>query len=150
MSATDDLAIALLDYDGKHMEILKTISKQFSDQSGYVDALIALCSSENARIQEGASWLLKQALEQETVLSASQIKQLVTQQRLSTWPGQLHLCQCVSYWAMDAVTADRLASWLTPLLDHTKPFLRAWSVTALVHLAHQHAPPETYSRNRAQ
>ncbi len=58
---------------------------------------------------------------------------------MSTWPAQLHVCQLVGLIAVPASSAPALASWLSSLLAHERPFIRAWSMSALSSLAMQHA-----------
>ncbi len=134
---------ALLSYDGKTVSTLRQAAMPFAGDKGYMDNLIALCGDEDPLVQEAASWLIKASLEDGLTLSAAQTKSLLgAGGAAQTWQTQLHFCQSVPYLTIPAAAADKTAHTLAPFLTHKRPFLRAWSLTALAHLAEQHEAHE--------
>lgn len=136
VSLTTDLRERLSRYDGRATSLLGEAEAAFADRSGYLDALITLSREPTGHIADGATWLLKSALETGRELSQAQTEALCDAlEDVHSWPAQLHLCQTVRYWQVSSPGAAVLAAWLVPLLAHERPFLRAWSVDALAHIA---------------
>ena len=46
----------------------------------------------------------------------------------------MHICQSARFLPVDADQALVLAEWLRPLLTAPKPFVRAWSLDAFLHV----------------
>ena len=94
----------------------------------------------------GATWLLKSYFEQAGALSAEQTQTLIAALPSGDdahWSTQLHLCQSMRYLdlsgnGVSGPVASSLWAWVEPLLTHKRPFLRAWSLDALAHLAREH------------
>ena len=126
-------------YDGKATTLLGEAEAALSGEEGYLDALIGLLAEADGHIANGASWLIKSALERGGVLSEVQVEALLKHlPRLTDWATQLHICQSVRLLNVPARNAQVLADWVTGLLDHERPFLRAWSLDALGALAGQY------------
>ena len=135
----DRLRTRLAEFDGKAVSILSEAAVGLGDDAGYLDALIALTADDAPQISVGATWLLKQHLDDGGRLSRPQCRTLVTQcAKLAEWTAVLHMCQSIRYLEVEDADAHGVADWLTPLLAHRRPFLRAWSLDALCHLAQTH------------
>ena len=133
MTAVED---ALKAYNGKRTDTLAEIRAAFSNGQGVLSDLISLVSHEEAPIADGATWLIKDCLEDGIRLTKSQTQDLAGQLcGISSWQAQLHICQAVRHFEMPPHLADSSADWLTGLLKSDRPFLRAWSMDALQHLA---------------
>ena len=138
-SVLDPLRAKLSAYDGKATTFLGEAEAALSGEDGYLGALVSLLGEEEGHLASGASWLLKSALEQGRALSEGQIEALADQlPEITDWATQLHICQSVRLLTVSAGSAQRLADWLAALLDHQRPFLRAWSLDALGALAKAH------------
>jgi hypothetical protein len=135
----DDLAIALLEFDGKNTQTLLSIAGSFCREENYAACLLALLSEGRPNHHDGSSWLLKHHLENGAHLDERETA-LLTQKltHLQNWQAQLHICQLVQYLSLTENQVQKVAAWLHPLLTHNRPFLRAWSVSALVDMSHQH------------
>jgi len=134
------LRARLSEYDGKATTFLGEAEAQYGDVEGYLDALIELLGDKDGHLANGASWLIKSALEQEKLLTAEQVRALTAQLvSIEDWAAQLHICQSVRHVRVPEESAAKLAQWLDKLLDNKRPFLRAWSLDALSALAIQHS-----------
>ena len=126
-------------YDGKALTILGEIQARQGSRSTYVADIVALTASTEAHVSDGATWLLKAYLEGGGTLSAAATRRLFDSlEQVTAWQAQLHLCQMMEYLNVAATQASAVATWLKPLLQHKRPFLRAWSMSALQHLAARH------------
>lgn len=109
---------------------------EFASCRGYIDALVALSGDQHEHVSVGATWLTRAVLEGGRTLSPAQFERLLDQlPNVTAWAAQLHLCQSVRKLEIPATKAQKLAEWLSPLLQHERPFVRAWSVDALAHVA---------------
>lgn len=136
-----ELKHAISGFDGKATTLLGEAEARFGHQPGYLDKLIALMGEPEGMIQSAATWLLRSALESGRTLEAQQISGLVGACRgLTEWSAQLHVCQLVPKLELDPPQAQALADWLTPLLAHERPFLRAWALDAFCQMA-RYLPP---------
>ncbi len=126
-------------FDGRAVSMLGEIAAEYGAEPAYCDALIALAAHDQAAVSSGATWLIKAALEHGEALSAAQSEALWDEiPAIRYWQAQLHICQCAAYLSFSADGAATMDRWLTPLLHHDRPFLRAWSVDALCRVAAQH------------
>lgn len=135
MTAIED---ALAEYDGKLTATLSSIRASFGDREEVLSDLVLLVSHDDARISDGATWLIKDLLDDGVPLTPSQSEAIVGRlDAISSWQAQLHVCQMVRHLEMSASLMDACADWLTGLLASDRPFLRAWSMDALQHIAPQ-------------
>lgn len=129
-------------FDGRAMSRLGEAEATLGGDPAYTDALLALVSDAEGLVGSGATWLLKSFLEQGGALSAQQTEALIAalpqEAKGAHWSTTLHLCQCVGYLDLTSAGATSLCVWVEPLLTHKRPFLRAWSLDALAHLARAH------------
>ncbi|MEM7701440.1 MAG: hypothetical protein AAF251_05835 [Pseudomonadota bacterium] len=146
MALSQDLRAALTPFDGKATSLLGEAEAAFGRQVAYIEALITLIGDAGPYVGSGATWLLKSFLEHGGALSAEQTQTLIAALPSGDdahWSTQLHLCQSMRYLDLSGVGASSLRSsslwlWVEPLLTHKRPFLRAWSLDALAHLAREH------------
>lgn len=127
---------ALEDFDGKATSLLSEIKARFGDGPAFIDDLIRLAESASGHVSAGATWLIKNLLEDGGRLSEAQANALLGRlDGISDWQAQLHVCQSLQYLDVPAELAGACAAWLTPILRSDRPFLRGWSMDALQHLA---------------
>ncbi|MEO0440968.1 MAG: hypothetical protein AAF067_08845 [Pseudomonadota bacterium] len=126
-------------YDGRAISILGEIEAEFGAGDDYLDKLITFAAHEQVEVSDGATWLIKSALENGARFSAGQTAALCqTVSDTTTWQAQLHVCQSVQYLDLSQTDAAVMAEWLKPLLTHDRPFLRAWSLDALCRIGVVH------------
>ncbi len=135
-----EVRAGLSEYDGKTVAILKTLEARFSSDANYINDLIDLLADVEPAMSDGSTWLLKSWLENGGELSKSQTKRLTDLiSTLQSWVAQLHICQSIGCLRLDEAQARKLVVWLTPLLSHRRPFLRAWSLDALCAVGEAHS-----------
>ncbi|MEM7331641.1 MAG: hypothetical protein AAF490_06090 [Chloroflexota bacterium] len=99
--------------------------------------LVESITSKSIAQQRNGSWLLKHGLERKVEIELEQFdiisKSCLT---ITNWETILHLCQSL---ALNPPLLDRSALNFQPFLvqhaQHPKPFVRAWSITALHELS---------------
>jgi len=130
------LSSALARFDGKAIPLLGQIEAEFGNDPGYLAALVEIIPSDQPHLESGATWLIKDRLERGEKLSEARTEQLAAAApALTDWQAQLHLAQMVRYLIPSLPAARILAVEMIELSGHTRPFLRAWSLDALVHLS---------------
>ncbi|GAB5480718.1 MAG: hypothetical protein Pars92KO_04750 [Parasphingorhabdus sp.] len=138
-------------FDGRAVGILGEVEAEYRGEAEYLDAVIALAAHDQEAVSSGATWLIKAALERGEALSAAQSEALWDEiPAIRYWQAQLHVCQSAAYLTFSADGAATMDRWLTPLLHHDRPFLRAWSVEALCRVAAQHPEYGTVARDAAR
>ena len=127
-------------YDGKAVTLLSEAEKRHGSGPAYITELVVLSASDVGHVSNGATWLLKAAAENGVALTPDQTRALIQNlPEICDWLAQLHICQMLGFMAVPAAGAANVAAWLSDLLGHKRPFLRAWSMSALCSLAAQHA-----------
>ena len=138
MSSQDCTALtaALRDYDGRDSKYLQALADRYAASPDYVDCLINCFDLEPTTTADGATWLyLAWIRVRENELTPQQVDALLAKlPSLSSWGVQLHICQSARHFPFDADQALVLAEWLRPLLAAKKPFVRAWSLDAFLHV----------------
>lgn len=133
---SDDLLSALSTYDGKTTSQLTQIAAEFGGDPDYMKNLLAACVSHKSSLAVAATWLIRDHLRHGGLLTPSQTEALIkTTPHLDDWQALLHLGQMTRALIPSRNAANLLASEMMALLDHPRPFLRAWSMDALAHLA---------------
>lgn len=129
---------ALGNFDGKAVSMLSEIRAELGGRKTFVSELVALAADGEATVSDGATWLIKNLLDDGAQLTPSQTEELIDNlDAITTWQAQLHICQSVQNLDVPAQQTGAFADWLTPLLQSERPFLRAWSMDALQNLALQ-------------
>ncbi len=135
MAGKTTLERRLQDYDGVAVSILSEARAVFREVPDFHDDLIRLCCDQRPAIADGATWILKAELDDGAQLPAVLVDRLVASlDEVQSWPAMLHLCQCIRHLLLSPVQAAALRLWLSPLLRHKRPFLRAWALDGLCHL----------------
>jgi len=126
----------LEEYDGKSVTILGEIAHRWSREPCYPEALLELFGKDDPVVQNGASWLFKSFVETGNPVEIDVSAKLTEQAGLlSDWAALLHICQSVQHLSFAPAEARNLGELVFVLLDHDRPFLRAWSLDALVRLS---------------
>jgi len=136
MTLKDELKTELSAYDGKAVTVLSELAARRRGEAGFTAALADLASEPEGDIAAGATWLLKAEIDAGRALPASALVELVTAlPGAPDWQAALHICQIFAAAPPPSDCANDLAAALDPLLIHARPFLRAWSLAALITLA---------------
>ena len=131
---------ALRQSDGKGITTLSEIRAAFAGGRTFLSELIGLVGHDETPISDGATWLIKDRLDDGVRLTRSQTEILVgSLHAISSWQAQLHICQSIRHLEISGSLTDDCADWLKPLLRSDRPFLRAWSMDALQWLG-SHSP----------
>ncbi|MEO1198959.1 MAG: hypothetical protein AAFX39_06960 [Pseudomonadota bacterium] len=126
----------LRELDGTSTDPLSELGKTLGDQPAVLSGLIRLADHDAEPISDRATWLLLDLLRHDVRLTRTQTGDLVDRLAgITSWQAQLHICQSGAYLDVTAAEATIIADWLTPMLRSKRPFLRAWSMDALQHLA---------------
>lgn len=145
---TGQVRLAMSEFDGRATTVLTEIEAKYSKEAGYVDALIDLIDDANAHLSEGSTWLLKAKLDKNETLSDKQTSNFLSAlPTVSSWQAQLHICQSIRHLSIGLTEASTLIKWLQALMKHRRPFLRAWSVDAIIAVAQQHNQYADLARN---
>ncbi len=135
-------------FDGRAISLLSETAADLGTGPHVIDLLIMLTSDPEPNISMGATWLLKAHLDQKNSFTRAQTAALIAvAPDFQPWQAQLHICQMIARMDVAPDEAAPLADWLTKLLTHQRPFLRAWSMDALCSLAAIH--PGLAARARA-
>ncbi|GJL95595.1 MAG: hypothetical protein DHS20C05_20000 [Hyphococcus sp.] len=138
----------LLAFDGRAISILSQAIARHHDEPEFLDVIISLSADPEDYLADGATWIIKDHLDKGGVLTASQTNKFVSQAiKTESWAANLHVCQSVQHLSVSEKAAKELAPWLGILLEHKRPFLRAWSMDALSAIAKAH--PEYEKKAKA-
>ncbi|WDI30661.1 hypothetical protein PUV54_11915 [Hyphococcus flavus] len=139
MSLQHELTTALEAFDGKAVTLLSETAAVHSARRGYINALMLLARHQNENVSSGATWLVKDHLDNGGRLTKAQTEKFAVVCSLANgWQAALHLCQSIAMLSFTLDDAEKTAAFVKPLLTHKRPFLRAWSLDALCALADQH------------
>ena len=116
-------------FDGSAISLLSEARTACRGSACFFDDLMAHCLDPEPSISNGATWILKAELEDGASLTPAMTQTLIgSLERLRAWQAMLHVCQLVDYLELTAEQAGRMIAWARSLADHSRPFLRAWSV----------------------
>lgn len=116
--------------------MLSELAAQHGSDASFLDHIITLANAAEDNISDGATRIIKLHIDDGGELSAQQTKALISNCiKIKSWAAQLHICQIISRLKLSSSQAAALAPWLTPLLSHQRPFLRAWALDALCAIA---------------
>ena len=114
---------ALRSFDGKAVSILSEIRAELGGRETFVAELVSLAADYEGTVSDGATWLIKNLLDEGARLTPSQTEDLIGRlDAITTWQAQLHICQAVRHLDVPAQQAGAFADWLTPLLRSDRPF----------------------------
>ena len=131
-----DLRAALLAFDGKAISYLSETGVRFREAPDYLPHLIELASDREAHMDAGATWLVKDHLEQGGALPPG-MTALLLQALVGdpSWSAALHILQSVRFLDLAEVNGANMSDCIIALTQHERPFLRAWAVDAIWRLA---------------
>ena len=133
-----ELLEALQEFDGKAVSILSEARARLGGSPDFLGELAALIASQEGSVSDGATWLIKNCAESGVIPGRPETAAIIARlDDVPSWQAALHLCQTAEFFAFTPDQARRFAEWAAQHLDHERPFLRAWSMSALQHAARQ-------------
>ena len=140
-SPSRPLRARLEDYDGTHTDVLEAIVADFGAAPDGVppeawNEVVDLAGDPEGRIAAGATWLVRRWVEEGRRPTTGTLRHLADRLGDVTdkW-ARLHLVQALPSIPLPGELVPAWARFCRPGLAAKAPFLRAWSVNALVHLA---------------
>ena len=138
-SASDALARALFDFDGKRTDVLEAFAADCRADADLIAELCDFAASDERNLQTAATWLLKRFGVTGAQLSANQSEALLRLLlRETSWLPQIHVLQMMDTLDVPGALAEPLMTALADLTADDNTFIRAWSVHAAAALADQH------------
>jgi len=133
------LLSALLEYDGKHKDVLEEILDAVDPKPAVLREAVGLTSHEDSSVATGATWLLREWIEAGVAFGAPLIKRLAVElPKVEHHWARLHVCQAVRSMKIAAAHAPAFASFLEVCLQDRRPLPRAWAIDGLHHLGLSH------------
>lgn len=127
-------------FDGKEVSPLKLAISSLKFGSESVDALLSFIENEEEKLQVGASWILLNHPETCRWIGEEQKNRILDILSWDTpWQVSLHLLRL--YPSLPLSKADCLEYFpvLERMLEHKRPFVRAWAYNALYLVAESEA-----------
>ena len=123
-------------FDGRTTEAVGAIGDALAARPDADARLIACLSDPRPTVADGATWIIKSRTEAGIALSPADLAALTGALSLVTgWPAQLHLCQIAGALPLTPDQRARWVVWASPLLQHDRPFVRAWALDCLCRLS---------------
>ncbi len=133
-----ELLQALRAFDGKAISTLSETRARLGGNAGFMGELAALIDCQESFVSDGATWLIKNCAETGTDPEPAELEAIVARlDAVPSWQAALHLCQSAEFFAFSSNQARRFAEWASQFLGHERPFMRAWSMSALQYAARQ-------------
>lgn len=126
----------LIGVDSNAVGRLSELRSRFRDTPNFLHDVLRLCCDERSEVADSATWILKSEIDDGAKLTSDQIEMLTTRlNAITSWQAMLHVCQISGRMDVSQQQARCLVEWALPLTYHERPFLRAWSLDAVVMLA---------------
>lgn len=128
----------VLEFDGKATASLEAACTAVGrDFNGFAQ-LFDLAASKDSRLQIAATWAIRKLLELGAEMTAKYCTTFIeTAAQQTAWEAQLHIVQSVQFIRNESLDTQKLAAIISPWHKAKRPFLRAWTLDALCHLAQQ-------------
>lgn len=134
-----NLIKALEEFDGKKTVTLERISDSLPRDRSSEALLWEIAEHTDARLQVGATWILKKWSDEGTLQLADETSSLVrVLKNASHWEVRLHLLQMLSSNCVQARSVAKLKKELVALMSDENKLVRAWSLSAFANVADQH------------
>ena len=140
-----DIAYEIASWDGKFITDISVIYTRHAGSHSFAANLI-FCMKE-ARLQRGATWLLKKHLENGGTLPPTQIGDICELlPKLEHWESKLHILQCFTFLPIPSLSTQIVEIFVRNCLSTDKIFVRAWAYNVFYLLSVQYPRyrPEVY------
>lgn len=128
----------LQNFDGKLVEPLEDLAEELATGTDDVDQLLTVASSDDAKLQVAATWVLKRLVESDLALSQQQTREVLRLlKQVEHWEARLHLLQMLDKLAIPSRKAAGLFKRLKQLVGDENKLVRAWAYNGLFVLGDQ-------------
>ena len=125
-------------FDGKRTEVLERVNHELPRNGTSMTQLLAAAEHDDARLQVGATWILKQWSDDDEPLVRESVASFVELLKdASTWEVQLHLLQILAAVPIPPRSRSKLKKVLPGLLTGENKLIRAWALSVIVAMADQ-------------
>jgi hypothetical protein len=141
MEKLPPLRVLLEDFDGRHTAVLESLATELGSAPGDIPREVwaeacLLAADREGRIAAGATWLLRRWLEEGRLPDPGALAAISRRlDEVSDPWARLHLVQALPSIRLPRELVGPWADLCRTGLGGEAPFLRAWSLNALVHLA---------------
>ena len=126
---------AILSFDGKHVDQLKSAFKGGINASEWVD-VASFFDHEHALYQTASTWLIKAALENAEKVPPEVTSKLLTDKTsFSHWEARLHFLQSIQFLGVPESELKDLRLFIAQCEDDKKTLVQVWALDAFVRLA---------------
>lgn len=130
MSLKDDIK----QWDGKSKHDILDIYARYSAADGFLNELLKIAIDPNCL--EGATWLIKHALEQKVELNDDQINSFCELiEGALPWQSILHILQILPFITVPKDHKHKMMAFIRNHTEHENKFVRAWAYNGLYELA---------------
>lgn len=130
MSLHDDILL----WDKKSKQDILVIYAKYSDADDFFEKLLAI--AVDIQCSEGATWLIKHALEHGMVLRHDQTTRLCAlSEQAMPWQSVLHILQVLPFIVVPVEAKHSIMSFARIHTEHENKFVRAWAYNGLYELA---------------
>jgi hypothetical protein len=127
----------LEDWDGKHVEYLKSVYLDHSASESFFDQLIDW-SNADPDLQTACTWLIKHHYNEKESLTASQVRSLLQiGDQMKHWEAQLHVLQLIPMMDIDAAMAETTEPFVRQSLSAENKFVKAAAYEAYFEIVKQ-------------
>lgn len=126
---------ALYEFDGIAVSILSEARVKFRKDEEYLLNLVELSGDAESRISDGATWILKEEVSDGIQLPKNLSDKLIQNlPHISSWQAVLHIFQTIHLLNFSEDQIEKAIEWSKKYTQHERPFIRAWSMNAIVML----------------
>lgn len=149
--SAEPLRNRLAAFDGNAVSYLSELQAQDPDPETLTERLIQVLGDADEMVQRGATWILFDQMKAGASISEADWRRIADRViPIGDWQAALHLLQMLSFQSPPADTSKQFADFAAPYLEHKRPFLRAWSISALVTLASEDSELTETARKAVQ
>lgn len=128
---------AIAVFDGKHTDVLLPFTEEQPLSAQDIDRLLTLIETEDVRGQIAGSWLILNMEQTDEAVRDSSIERMVAilHDERFHWQVVLQLLQLLDKHELSDNRCNALNPVLCGLIDHQKPFVRAWAFNLWIKVA---------------
>lgn len=128
---------AIQAWDGKSAADIQAVYDLYWETPDFPETIVRL--SNEASLQNGATWLLKTWLKSGNILEEHQVRKIFNLlDKLEHWEAKLHILQCLDSMPINNSEHRKVHAFLMTTLTDSNIFVRAWAYNGFYELARQH------------
>ncbi len=127
----------IINWDGKSSKYITATYNRYSNENLFSSQLIEF--TQQAKLQKGATWLLKHHLECGWKIPSKEIAKIYKLlPKLEHWETKLHILQCIPYMPINKTAKKHVETFLRKCLSDDNKFVRAWTYNGFYLLSLQY------------